>query len=835
MKSVHLLVAAAPLALATPALAETASVIAAAAGTTATAATDAAQDAAAPRDIVTTGVARGRDRLDMAISTSSLSSDEILKLGAPSVAEILRAIPGIRSEATGSEGNSSLSIRGLPIASTGAHFVQIQEDGLPVLEFGDIALATSDSFVRADLNLSQVETIRGGSASTFASNSPGGVINFKSRTGETEGGAVQTTVGLDYESYRIDFAYGAPINDRLRFQIGGFYRTGEGQRSAGYDAYRGGQIKLNVTQDFEGGYIRFYGKFLDDSAPVYDQVPMRVTGTNADPSFDSVTGFEANGDSLLTRYFTTNITLDGENNVSRHDVRDGQRSQVKSVGLEAQFEVAGWTVTDRFRYSDMARHFVGRMYPTFGPAAMLAMQFGGPGATLRYANGPQAGQTITDPNALNGNGLLALLTVVDVDLHSLNYGVNDLRASRVWEIGGGNLTTTAGIYNSRQTIDSDWLWTQVVSEVRGDGEAALLDIVSAGGVPQTQDGFFSFDLGRRGGQFRRSFRLDYAVNAPFASLNYHVGNLVLGGSLRYDFGHASGSVFGSDLGAGRVGTTARDMNGDGVISVAERYVAVLPLTSPAPVDYDFGYLSYSVGVNYRIAEPLAVFGRYSRGGRLNADRILFSPIVSPTDGSILIDGAAVDFVKQAEVGVKYRTSNLTLNLTGFWAATEDTNIDSTNGAPILREYEAMGLEFEGGYRWGGFSLTAGATYTDAEITADQLRPELIGNTPRHQAELIFQATPQYSTDRFAVGAVFIGTTGSFAQDTNELRMPGYVTTNAFVQFRPTERLLLSLNADNLFDVTAFTGINQATLPVNGIVGAHLLNGRTISATARFDF
>ena len=60
--------------------------------------------------------------------------------------------------------------------------MQFQEDGLPVLEFGDIQFAGIDQFLRADLTLSQVQAIRGGSASTFASNSPGGLINV-GRTG----------------------------------------------------------------------------------------------------------------------------------------------------------------------------------------------------------------------------------------------------------------------------------------------------------------------------------------------------------------------------------------------------------------------------------------------------------------------------------------------------------------------------------------------------------------------------------------------------------------------------------------------------------------------------
>ena len=86
-----------------------------------------------------------------------------------------------------------------PIASGGAKFLQLQEDGLPVLEFGDITFGNADIFLRADLNLSSVEAIRGGSASTFSSNSPGGVLNLISKTGEQEGGALQFGAGLDYQ------------------------------------------------------------------------------------------------------------------------------------------------------------------------------------------------------------------------------------------------------------------------------------------------------------------------------------------------------------------------------------------------------------------------------------------------------------------------------------------------------------------------------------------------------------------------------------------------------------------------------------------------------------
>jgi outer membrane receptor protein involved in Fe transport len=837
MNRATLLLAAAPLALAMPAYAGTTANASAPKVESEAKTAEPTQDSDAPakkqanEEVFSTGVAKGRDRLDSATSTSSLRASEIDKLGARSIAEILRDIPGIRAEAASGEGNANFTIRGLPLASTGAKFLQLQEDGLPVLEFGDISLSTADAFLRADLNLAAVETIRGGSASTFASNSPGGIVNFISKTGDTEGGAIQVSAGLDYDMRRVDFDYGAKISDTLRFHVGGFWRDGEGPRATGFKTTQGGQIKLNVTKEFDGGYIRFYGKYLDDRSPVYDVTPLGVSGTNADAEYGALPGFDPRKDTLFNRNFQNVTTLDGNNNVNTHENRN--HALVKSFGIEGKFEVAGFDITERFRYADISGHYMGVNFAQFVPAAFLAPAFGAPGGTIRYATGANAGQTIADPSTLNGNGLAAMLLIGDTKLNSLDNVTNDIRASRVWNLGGNDLTTTVGLYSSHQTIDTDWAWSAVLSDINGGGNGNLLDVVTATNVKITQDGVLAYGI-PGASTLRRGYRMGYTTNAPFGSVNLRLGSLAIGGSVRYDFGSAKGSLIGAELGDGRVGNAAKDMNGDGVISVPEMSVAVLPLTRPGVVDYDYSYLSYSVGVNYRIAEPLAVFARYSRGGRANADRLLFSPIVNG-DGSLLFPEAAVDTVKQAEAGVKYRSGGLTLNVTGFWAKAEDTNIDSTNGDIIAREYKAMGAEFEGGYRAGIVSLTAGATYTHAEIVTDFLNPAVVGNTPHHQAKLIFQATPQIITDRFNVGATFIGTTSSYATDSNELKTPGFVTTNAFVQFRPVDRVTLAVNASNLFDVLAITGVDDPTLPAGGVAKGHVLNGRTISASVRFDF
>jgi len=148
---------------------------------------------AAKAKTFSTGVAKGRDLLDTAISASTLDEIDLPKLGTSAVVAIIGNLPGIRAESTGLDGYSALTVRGLPLTDDGSKFMQIEEDGLPVVEFGDMKYASPDMFVRADLTVSQVQAIRGGSASTFASNSPGGVINLISKTGEVAGGVIEWT------------------------------------------------------------------------------------------------------------------------------------------------------------------------------------------------------------------------------------------------------------------------------------------------------------------------------------------------------------------------------------------------------------------------------------------------------------------------------------------------------------------------------------------------------------------------------------------------------------------------------------------------------------------
>lgn len=786
----------------------------------------ATEDSLGLDEIIVTATPRAANRLETSVSVSSLDDQAVADAAPRTTAEIFRQIPGIRSESTGGDGNANIAVRGLPVASGGAKFLQLQEDGLPVIQFGDIAFGNADIFLRADQTVKTIQAVRGGSASTLASNAPGGVINFVSKDGSQEGGTIMATLGVDYEDYRIDFNYGAKIGENTRFNIGGFWREGEGPRRAGYNGNSGYQIKANLTQEFDGGYVRLYAKHLNDRAIGYLPMPMLVTGSNGDPTFQSIPGFDILADTPHSALFTSAFGLDGQNNRRTTDIRDGMHPVATTLGFEAVFDLGNDVkLEERFRWSSVSGRFVSPFPAEVGNAAAIGNSVGelltgtAGSYNLVYANGPRAGQAFNNPN-----GLLMRTHLFNVDINDFGGFTNDLKLSKSF----GSATLTAGFYKARQNIDMDWIWDSFLMEVKGDN-AALVDVVNPlGGGVLTRGGLYAYGVPYWGNCCQRSYDVSYDITAPYLALGFESGPLSIDASLRWDNVSARGSY------AGTLQAANFDVDGNGSIQPVEQSVSLIANGTPSPVNYDVNYVSWSIGANYRLSDDAAVFGRASRGGRANADRLLFG-VVLP-DGSVRKDDA-IDYVEQYELGVKYRSGGFGLFVTGFYAKTQEQNFEATTQRFFDRDYRAVGVELEAAYRSGIFDLRAGATWTDAEIAKDAITPANEGNTPRRQANLIYQVTPALDFGQARVGFNVVGTTKAYAQDNNQLIFPGYTQVNAFVNFRPAQNVELSLNANNLFNVTGITEAEEGSIVTgaNNYLRARSINGRTISASIRFDF
>ncbi len=793
---------------------------------------DAADGVGFDEIVVTAAVGSGISKFQSSVSVSDLSAAEIINVAPRSTSEIFRNIPGIRSESSGGENNANIQVRGIPVTTGGAKFVQLQEDGLPVLSFGDITFGNSDNFLRYDTTVARVEAVRGGSSSTLASNAPGAVINLISKTGRNEGGSFGVTRGIGYGHTRVDFEYGAPIADGLHFHVGGFYRTGEGAREAGFNAEEGGQIKFNITKEFEKGYVRLYFKHLNDRTIPYLPAPVSLAGGNAAP----IPGFDFRDQTLSTPFLLQNTRVDsGALNVT--DIRDGVRALSTAIGAEFNFEVlGGWQITDKIRYSDNRGGFVGTFTGGVLNAANVAASFGG--NQLRFANGPNAGQVITNPATLNGNGLVIDNLLFDVAVDDLSQFVNDLKIERSFAFAGGELSASAGYYKAIQQVETRWSFNFFLQEALGSN-AALIDVFNTTGpspVAQTVNGVRAFGI------FDPTFDLSFDRDALYWALQWKNDRLNLDASFRFDnlAGTGTSNLASPNPNVGGFLPRTIDVNGDGNITPAETNIGTVDPTNLFTIDYSVDYFSYSFGANYTLLDNLALFARYSRGGVGNGDRLVLGGSGFNASGGLIDDGIGVDIVKQAEIGLKYRSrdaipGNLNAFLTGFYADSEESNFEITSGLAIDRTTRAFGIEAEADYSLGGFSLTGGVTWTDSEIRRDAQNPLNIGNRPRRQAKLTYLITPSYTFRGHSVGANIVGTTSSFAQDNNVLELPGFAQVNFFLNFELAKGLLASLNVNNAGNAFGLTEAEEGVLPANGIVRARPINGRTISASLRYSF
>ncbi len=785
--------------------------------------------------IIVTGVAgtKGKNKIDTSISVSSVSLDDILDVAPRNLAEIYRNLPGIRSESSSGGGNSNVAVRGLPLSTGGAKFLQTQEDGLPVLLFGDFDFAPADGYYKADSTLERVESVRGGTASTLTTNGAGGIINLIGKTGRREGGSVSFSTGVDFRDYRTDLEYGGSLSEDMYFHVGGHFQQGGDYRDSGFDTVSGGQFRGTLTKEFENGYVRVTGKWLDKKDAAYFPQAISIVGNSVG---DGVPGLSANSESLQSSFTRFGRDVDGENTVNNFDLADGIQAKVKAIGAEISFDIGnGVTFSNKARYQDISgkfngvfTHNVNGFENRFGTAS---------GATI--FNGGNAGSAVSDASlvAITGNNLVTEVAYFNTDIDDMSNFANELKLSKTFELTNSRLDVTAGYFFMNQNFKQDWHWNAYLTTTQN--EAALIDVPGL-----TDNGVLGFNRAFGWNGNNRNYDLEYQATAPFAALSWSNDRLTLDGSIRFDNMRQRGNRFEAVGGA-------FDVDGDGIIDPPEADVSLATNTVGATANFEVTNTAYSVGANFLVSDGFAVFARVSSGASFNGERQLGN---SQVTGGGLIPGGEdtyVDVADQYEVGLKWQDAelgggDLDFYVTGFYTETEESNTNLTAGgvaARIENAYESKGIELEAIYTLGGFNLNATATWTDAEIANSTSAPATIGNTPQRQADLIWTVTPSYNwNDQFRFGASFVGTTDSFSDFANTLTQDGYMTTHLFATYTFMENLELSFNINNLFDVTGITeslndgrifdtngdGINDTT------IGRSIL-GRTSTASIRYRF
>ncbi len=790
--------------------------------------------------IVVTASAGDKSKLDTSTSISSVTQDQIQDFDATSTAEAYRMIPGIQVAGTqGDGGNSNIGVRGLRTPTGGSPFVQIQEDGLPVVLFGDIQFGNNDYWTHPMPTDERIEAIRGGTASTLASQAVGAVLNHISFTGRNDGGYVEIEKGANYDFTKVNFRYGSSLNDTTYYNIGGYYDVGRGIEHAAYNVSDSYAIKGNITKELadDKGYIRLLFKFADTQEPSYNGCISSATlngntvsGIGPSPYCDArneAPGYSALNSSALFSNTTGQIGREPLNGILTDE---------KWVQLQTHYDFGGGLIIDdNARIARMSGSFDVQFYNAEPTASAV-----GAGQSLIYADGSNAGKVFT-------GAYVSGSTAVHTNMNHMDHIANDLSATYKFDFEPAHFDLKAGYFYYSQRIAEDWHSNPSINEATGNNPAEL-DLVS--GLNGTGNllavgGQTGFNQG-----WNQQFDITFTDNAPYLDLNTDIGDFNLDGSVREELFQGSGWAQGSSGNAiGDASVVQTDPR------TGKQVTTVLPLLGYDgvlnAVDFQEHATNWSVGALYKIDPDTSVFVRDSHGTRFNADRLTnASPSYFNPNGSLSSAGLAnAAFpVDQYELGLKNRgnlfTGHYTVELTTFYStySISSQEISQSNCLNILGineetciisgHYQDAGVELFSTYRINGFNVLWSGTYDDSKDQANQgahyLRSPNIPN---------FTYTGLFSYDVLSnaeVGISLDGQSRITGGDGNNY--PGTLIVGFFGKYEPVKNLQLGLNVYNLFNSYAdpaaanFIGGSNNTL-----LNAGVAQGVAVKVSAKLSF
>lgn len=797
--------------------------------------------------IVVTASVGNQTQLESSISVTSIDQTIIDNFQPQSEAEIFRLLPGIQTPGTsGPGGNANIAVRGLPVATGGAPFVQLQEDGLPLVLFGDIQFGNNDYWTKFDATTASVEAVRGGSATTLASQAPGAVINYISHTGDREGGHVQLNKGVDFNDTKLDFRYGGPLGQDLYFHVGGYFQRGKDPLGVDYTINDSIQVKGNLTKEFGDGqsFLRLFFKVADTQGINYTGAPaLADLNGNKVSNIRAFPGFDGRSQTNYSIFNQSQLIYNRDRAFERADI-NGISTDQKYIGMQLHWEFSdAFSIDNKARYSDLSGRFSSPFLNIAPTSSVLGSTVNGATvAQIRYADGPRAGQVFT--GALLDNNVN-----VTTNMRDLGAFVNDLVLTGEFDMGSLDVTARGGFFYMDQTIAMDWHVNRSTRELSGDNPAQL-DLFDAAGNQLTYQGISGYN-NNWGTCCARDYDLGYTNTAPYAQLVLDHDLFNFDASIRFEKISASGYA----IGGGNTFLVNPDPTRPNL-----RIEAITANGVREQLDYSRSYTSWSVGGLFKASSDVSVFARASRGGRFNSDRQTLGGKIA-NDGSLCTgqealagsngcaaDGItpSVDFVNQYELGAKARgglaggdwTAELTLLKGDFSQSTFELSATrcpgGTGGCIIDSEYKSKGFEFFGTYRNGGFLLVANATYSDAQR-------KLSGAANFTRAPFIPDLSYSLSASYDFADLVTLGVsaTGQTSVVDDALRSyEGKTTFNASLRVTPLENLQFGLNVYNLFNAYDLRG-NGATL-VNGgvtpaIVSGTPVPGRNVTASVRLSF
>lgn len=777
-------------------------------------------------EIVVTGqTTRNRALITASADITFATAADIDRRAPKSTADLLELVPGIFVEGTAGEVSNNYSVRGLQ--GGGQRFIQLQEDGLPILFSGGGA----DEFFSADITINRLEAVKGGSSGVLGVNGAGATINFISRLPNFEKPeAIARFTAYNYGLKRGDFYLSAPLADHLAFNLGGYISSSPGVRNNpfNYDTYR---IKAAIEYKMDdGGFIRITGKIGDQKTAYYADQPYRYNNGNVgsiaglDTQFGFVGGssFARIAEPVSTfvepsgyRYFNSTQGIEATTQEIRIDV---DKPIGNGIDLFAKAKYLGlrWNFNGLFPGSSTGNGGLasGAQYLTPGAGGPIdgLLQRGlaaFPTATQLGAKDLTTGQVFlaNTPgfSTLNGNGLLEEVALNHAHQSGHEFGSN---FGGRWEYKGDQFTNsfTGGV----QVYDAGRFQNQAgtgyaLGDVRNNSH--LYDVIALNGVGAqvgtlTDNGLVSF--GNWGQGQSKSTDTDVSV---YGNDEFTIGKLHVDGGIRWEHDHAA-NYQGNSLAVNQPvqpGTAGLQQD------VGQSFDGTYTNQASQPGNAaNHAGISWTVGANYQFTPHVAVYGRYANSFQSNN---VNNPLrVQLYEGGVrvqsrFISGQFTYF--RTDFNNQFYSIQNPQNQTQLDNALTDYNADGVEIDFILQPVKFFAIDFESVFQNPKLNNVRARVARDAQgnpIGPFVPQPGFGGHSPERTPKQLFTITPTIKLPH-GLGEVFgrykyIGQI--FADNGNAISLPAYGVTSFGFNINASDRLQFSFNAENVFNTIGLT-------------------------------
>ncbi|WP_442782892.1 TonB-dependent siderophore receptor [Collimonas fungivorans] len=208
-----------------------------------------------------------------------------------------------------------------------------------------------------------------------------------------------------------------------------------------------------------------------------------------------------------------------------------------------------------------------------------------------------------------------------------------------------------------------------------------------------------------------------------------------------------------------------------------------------------------VGIVYQPLKTLSFYASVSKG---------FRPSSGTTSGGLPF---APESSRSYEIGTKYDAANGKLSSTLAVYKIQKQNVLTVDPldpsySVAAGEVESRGVELDvSGEIVRNLRLTAAYAYTDTKITKDNLFKvgSALPDVPKNSANLLLVQDFKLGDGvaSFGGGANYVGERSGDVAVSSNFKLPAYTTYKMIASYKPTKKLRVSLNIDNLFNKTYY--------------------------------